>query len=277
MTPNAAGTQHDELRDLLGAYALDALSREERAALRAHLATCPECQAELAELRAVVAELPVVLDELEPSAALRERLEAEVRADAAASARAARAASDWSTPLPAMSAPPAPAAPIPPQYVAPSRQPEAAPTPISAAPSRRRVVPWAAVAALFLLVSVGMLLWNLRLQQGTGELGGAVVALVPEAAAPEVEGEVHLDTAEDLVVLDVDGLPALDPGEVYQVWLIGEDGAPVPSGVFAATRARHAIAVDPSAYQTLAITNEPGPLGSPGPTGEIVATAPLGG
>ena len=37
----------------------------------------------------------------------------------------------------------------------------------------------------------------------------------------------------------------------------------------------HAIIADRSQYQTLAITAEPGPLGTAAPTGEIVATAAL--
>jgi len=40
---------HDELRDLLGAYALDAVEADEAEAVRAHLAGCPRCAAEVAE------------------------------------------------------------------------------------------------------------------------------------------------------------------------------------------------------------------------------------
>jgi hypothetical protein len=46
-------TTHEELEDLVGAYALDAVDRDEAEALEAHIATCPRCSAELAAYREV--------------------------------------------------------------------------------------------------------------------------------------------------------------------------------------------------------------------------------
>jgi hypothetical protein len=46
---------HEELEELLGAYALDAVDPEEAAELSAHLETCPRCTAELAAHREVTA------------------------------------------------------------------------------------------------------------------------------------------------------------------------------------------------------------------------------
>ncbi|MGH2739754.1 MAG: anti-sigma factor domain-containing protein [Actinomycetota bacterium] len=46
---------HDELRELLGAYALDAVEVDEREVLERHLADCLRCRAELAEHRSVAA------------------------------------------------------------------------------------------------------------------------------------------------------------------------------------------------------------------------------
>jgi anti-sigma factor RsiW len=46
---------HDETEALLGAYALDATSEDEREQVEAHLAGCPRCQAELAAHREMVA------------------------------------------------------------------------------------------------------------------------------------------------------------------------------------------------------------------------------
>ena len=40
---------HDEIAELLGAYALDAVDADEARAVQAHVATCPRCAAELAE------------------------------------------------------------------------------------------------------------------------------------------------------------------------------------------------------------------------------------
>ncbi|MEY2450026.1 MAG: hypothetical protein QOH79_3502 [Acidimicrobiaceae bacterium] len=46
---------HDELQELLGAYAIDAVERDEAAAVDAHLLECPRCRAEVAELREMAA------------------------------------------------------------------------------------------------------------------------------------------------------------------------------------------------------------------------------
>ena len=41
--------RHDEIQELLGAYALDAVSPEERRGVEAHLPDCPRCRSEVAE------------------------------------------------------------------------------------------------------------------------------------------------------------------------------------------------------------------------------------
>ena len=48
---------HDEIAELLGVYALDAVDDEEREAVERHLTTCPRCAAEVAEHREVAASL----------------------------------------------------------------------------------------------------------------------------------------------------------------------------------------------------------------------------
>lgn len=48
---------HSELEELLGAYALDAVSTEEADSVEAHLRECPRCRAEVAEHREVAAAL----------------------------------------------------------------------------------------------------------------------------------------------------------------------------------------------------------------------------
>lgn len=49
--------RHDEVEELLGVYALDAVDDDERAAVEAHLATCPRCRAEVDGHREVAAHL----------------------------------------------------------------------------------------------------------------------------------------------------------------------------------------------------------------------------
>jgi anti-sigma factor RsiW len=46
---------HEVLQELLGAYALDAVDRDEAVAVEAHLVECPRCRAEVTELREVAA------------------------------------------------------------------------------------------------------------------------------------------------------------------------------------------------------------------------------
>jgi anti-sigma-K factor RskA len=126
-----------------------------------------------------------------------------------------------------------------------------------------------------LLISAGLLIWNLRLQEQIAATVPETIALAPTDAAPGASGEVRYDPAAQLFLLDVRGLPPLEPDQVYEVWLIGGEGAPVPAGTFDQSTDQHAIIADRGQFDTLAITAEPGPLGTAAPTGEIVATATL--
>jgi len=60
-----------------GAYALDAMSGDERARFEAHLATCPVCRAEVQSLREVAALLAHAAPAAAPPAGLRDRVLAE--------------------------------------------------------------------------------------------------------------------------------------------------------------------------------------------------------
>ena len=61
----------NELHDLAAAYALDAVDAEERSAFEAHLATCAECQIDVAELSDGASFLA---EEAAPPAAMRDRV-----------------------------------------------------------------------------------------------------------------------------------------------------------------------------------------------------------
>ena len=260
MEPNQTVARHAATRDLLGAFALGAVDAEEAATVRAHLATCAECQAEMAELWLAVDTLPSTIEPMEPPPALRERIAAAIAAEA-------------TSPTPA----PAP--------MSTARAPELGPTPIPARPTPEpirkptsfwsRAAPWAAAAAILLLLSAALLVWNLRLREqiATGPVA-ETIALAPTDVAPEARGEVTYYPQDNLFMLDVRDLPPLEPDQVYEVWLIGAEG-PVPAGVFDQPTDQHAVVADRDRYDTLAITAEPGPLGTEAPTGEIVATASL--
>ena len=255
MEPNLTVARHVETRDLLGAFALGAVDAREAAIVRDHLATCAECQVEIAGLWTAVDSLPGLIEPMDPPPALRDRIAAAIRDDAA-----------YAPPIPTPAAAPAPvSAPV-----------VSAPEPIRKPESFwSRATPWAAAAAILLLLSIGLLVWNLRLREQIATAPVAeTIALAPTDAAPDASGEVRYDPDGELLILDVRDLPALGPDQVYEVWLIGE-GDPVPAGVFDQPTDQHAIVADRAQFDTLAITAEPGPLGTEAPTGEIVATAAL--
>ncbi len=228
---------HAHYRELLGAYALAALPAEERTALERHLATCPTCRLELRSLLAAARALPLSVDERIPSPSLRERIRSAALEERERAAHAAEPESPPST----------------------SR--------IAVLHERRSLVPWLA-AAVLLLFSVAMLVWNLQLRQEIES-----IALKP-AAAPQAHGKVIYLREWNIVLITVEDLPPLQPGQVYQVWLI-EGNQPVSAGVFTQPDGRFAVAADIADYSAIAITIEQGPLGSPAPTSEPIVMAEL--
>lgn len=67
--------EHLLLRENIPAYALGVLDAEDVGMLEAHLQTCESCQNELADYRAVSANLAAALPPRQPSTALRKRLQ----------------------------------------------------------------------------------------------------------------------------------------------------------------------------------------------------------
>jgi anti-sigma factor RsiW len=64
---------HTLFEESVAAYALGALDADERRAFEAHLATCPKCAAELAELRRVTTGLAMSVERVAPPADLKAR------------------------------------------------------------------------------------------------------------------------------------------------------------------------------------------------------------
>ncbi len=71
--------RHEQIRELLEAYALHALAEPERQGVERHLAECDECRDQARELEGVVDAIPEALGERAPSAGLRERVLAAAR------------------------------------------------------------------------------------------------------------------------------------------------------------------------------------------------------
>lgn len=258
MEPKVNRPPQDNVRDLLGAYALGAVDVREAAEIRAFLDHDADAAAELSELLAAVSVLPELAEPMTPPPGLRDRIAAAVLAD--------------------VSAEPAPRAPL-----APLPQATAAARPVEPANVMRpepafwqRASVWATAAAALLLISLGLFFWNMQLRNEISTTPPIeTMALATTPMAPDAHGEVKYMPQEGLLMLDVRDLPPLPEGKVYEVWLIGE-GDPVAAGVFSSATAQHAIVADRSQFNTLAITMEPGPMGTEAPTtGEIYASASL--
>lgn len=237
---------------MVGAYALDALSPEERERFERHLASCSQCREELTQLREVVGVLPLAIEPIEPSPTLKERLLAEA-ADTEGDRRLRAIPGGRPTPRPR------PHLPL------------------------RQILAGAAAAAAL----VGLILWNVSLQQSVNATRSALAfqrqvanALAHGASVSRLTG-VTSGAAAALVqprghhhaYLVVDGFPRIASSHVYELWLIPPHGAPVPSGVF--RYSGNNVGVVPvtraaNTYQMAAVTVEPGPSGSKVPTGAKV-------
>jgi anti-sigma factor RsiW len=98
----SARSDHDEVAELLGAYALDAVDAEEARRIEGHLAECPRCRGEVDELRDVAAALASqsALEADQPPPELWARISDAV-------GRSARVAPVDQVPQPSVSRPPA--------------------------------------------------------------------------------------------------------------------------------------------------------------------------
>ena len=250
---------HEWYQELLGAYALDALLSEERAALEAHLATCAECRAELATLRIGVGAYALAAEERDPSPELRTRVWEAIWAEPNFNRGETVVAQ---------------------QPAQPAVAPTPAPIPLAearAARESRRLPVWSAVAAALAVVLIGGLLaWSLSLRNDRSDLEATVVALEdqaqtvgqldPQGADVAAGGEVQYLSNRQVMLIELHDLPPLPEGQVYQLWLIVGDQVN-PANVFTAIPnpdepTTVSVVADPTQIDALAITREPGPIGS---------------
>lgn len=269
----------DQVRDLLPAYVLGALERDEEAAVREHLATC-NLHAEAAELGGVVPYFAETLDPVEPPAALRSRIMALAAADL--EARRA-AAADTTAPVAAPVAPSVPAPVVPPRAAAPER--------------RGFRLSWNfafQAAAVVVVVALGALSLNLQ-NRITGLEGDIAAAKAYETAVNNVLAAAAEEGSQTVVLAGQPGFEAgglaairadgtvvlamhdLDPTvgtEVYEAWVIVAGSDPIPIGDFRVASAGTAAFVSgqtpagPGAV--VALTREPGP-GATAPTMPIIS------
>jgi anti-sigma-K factor RskA len=193
--PTHAPMTCDQADELAGAWGLGALDTAEADAVAAHLDSCDRPHSELRAAPGAAVVLEASLEPIQPSSGLRDRVMGSIGA-----------------------------------------QPRLAP-PASVPWYRREWLPRvAAVAAAAVIVALAA--WNLQLR---GELGDHEAELRQVASAlssggPTVNvtgsaGTGILVTGENGPIL-VAGVPAPDPGQLYEMWLIDEAGTPVAVGTF---------------------------------------------
>lgn len=238
--------------DLLPAYALDCVDDEDLILVSEHVAACEDCQTELQSFQAVVDQLAFVAPEATPSADLKDRIMSQL-------------------------------------------QPEIAPTPVK---EKKRHVPWWqglgimlqrtapawGLVCLVLAVGLGMSSWNLWRQlhpQLNGNIAEhdkvedmfKVVKLGRTPQAPDAAGHLMIGKDGKYALLIVVGLPAPEPGYMYQLWAV-RDGQMESGGMFTVTPHGYgamtiSIPQALSGYSQFDVTIEPAE-GSPRPTGEKV-------
>jgi anti-sigma-K factor RskA len=87
--------QHDEIRDLLAAYALGSVPPDERREIALHILTCDGCRAELTDYEAVTGTLALATQPMEPPAGFTERVVAAAVGDRPTPAVATRSERRW--------------------------------------------------------------------------------------------------------------------------------------------------------------------------------------
>jgi anti-sigma-K factor RskA len=231
--------------DDLAVYAIDGLEGDERAAVEAHIATCAECQVELAIYRET---LSLTVEDEQPPPWLWDQIAAD-----------ARAVPPGPGPAPGAGGV-APAAGYEPPRHLHSRRP-------------RRIV--AALAAAAAVVVALLLAPAIADRIGGGDDSEVVAEDLPV-------GTIAADDGTPIARIEADGsgsfvrfeqAPALTPDQAYQLWSL--DGPqPVSLGVLGTgTEDEVRVSLPPSTSQ-VAISEEPA-TGSPQPTGAIVGTGSL--
>ena len=220
--------EHDTLRDLIAPVALGAAEPQEIARVEAHAAECAVCREELASLRSAAGVLAVAVPQRDPSPDLKASLMRTVCAEAAERADAAEEAG------------------------APRTSPRRSPL------RWIGLHPWPVVAVVACL-ALGLLGWNIALQAGSdGSPDVTTLAITGTPDAPGVTGRIVYVPGEDTAVVNLSGLPPLEPEDAYQLWII-RDGVPRSAGLFESTGPAEAqtVATGLDDADALAVTAQP--------------------
>ena len=121
-------------------------------------------------------------------------------------------------------------------------------------PVSRRLVAVGAVAAVAMVVVIGLAVFGSSSSQTRFQ-----AALAATALAPDAKGEATLTKTSSgwRIELDATGLPRLDGGRFYQAWLRNAAGVVVPIGTFnEGTNVTLWAGVSPELFKTVTVTRE---------------------
>lgn len=207
--------------DDMAAYAIGGLEPAEEERVFAHIETCDRCRSELARLAPAVAVLAESVEQREPPPGLRARLLDEVAADAAPAA-----------------------AESPRRRRSPRRR-------LSLGGMLLRPAAGLAAAAVAIAGVGGYLIAK------DGDAGSAEETFEVSSPMPAAGGTLVVEGGE--ATMHVHGMPPLEKGGVYQVWVAG-GGQVVPSATFVPHEDGTATAAVPEAVEgadEVMVTAEP--------------------
>jgi anti-sigma-K factor RskA len=249
-------TEEPERQDL-AAYALGLLEDPDRAAVEAHVRSCPDCAEELAEYRAAIALLPHAQRTEQAPTEAWEAIAARIRGRDENQTRGVTSAG-WR----------------------PGRW------------ARLTRVLGPALAATLTAAVIGLIAWNASLQvrlsnrqsarPSWGSASGATAAAlfgVGDAAASGLNGYLVMSSDRRQGGLVVGGLSVLPSERSYQVWFVRPDQSRVAGGTFRVDELGQAVKLvtvpqPANDFDGVAITDEPGG-GSTAPTGLDLLAGPI--
>jgi anti-sigma factor RsiW len=218
--------EHDEVVELIPAYALNSLDADDARAVSRHLIGCEACQAELAAYGEVVDVLPLAAAEVAPSPALKGRLMDRIQTQAA----------DQEANLPWW------------QQAAASFQAWLA------GPRWRPAL----LLAILILAIGNIYFWRQATQPSA--TAWRRIYLQGTDITPEAEGVIYISANGRNGTIIVDKLPQLDEEQQYQLWLIA-DGDRTDGGVFSVPADGYQAMLIESPRPLREYSGSPGPTG----------------
>ncbi|MBJ7598689.1 MAG: hypothetical protein DLM67_12775 [Candidatus Nephthysia bennettiae] len=235
--------EHEELENSLAAFVLGAIDPEEQDRLEAHLEACAGCRELAARLAPAASALPLAPEPISPPGRLEER----VLAAAAAAARGTTA----------------PQVPRTRRFLLP-----APPHVRFRFPGLRAGLAAAAVLLFAAGAAVGFSVdhWGpLRPSAQPSRSEVQRYQLAGSGPMAGVQANAIYLRRDSLTLVDFKYLPAPGKDQIYELWLIRDDGKPLPAGVFAPeSDGSKVVLVDRNlkGIKALTVTVEPAPNGS---------------